>query len=433
MDNRKTMQNSIDYIEENLKTDITVKELADMAGFSLFHYYRLFQGTLGLPVMQYIIQRKLINAIYEISLGNKMIDVALLYGFETHAGFFKAFRREYNCSPSQFLKSHKAKRPYKINLFKEEPIMLTHKKITGFLKNWNLENQKIEDVFYKSSGNHNDNAYYVGDDYVIKFSTNPKKLQKHIEISKALENAGMAAAVPIISKDGREYLQDGELYFMVTKRLKGKQIECEEMYQDNYPQKARYVGEIIGQLHLILEKENDIAVKDVNLFESVKSWALPEAKKIMGLDDNFCEEYLSLFGTVYDKLPKQVIHRDPNPGNIIIDDENKFGFIDFDLSERNVRIFDPCYAATGILVESFSENDNEKLTKWKDIYKNIICGYDHVAKLSKEEKQAVPYVVLAIQFICVAYFSEYEKFYELAEVNKKMLSWLIDNAASLKI
>lgn len=37
------------------------------------------------------------------------------------------------------------------------------------------------------------------------------------------------------------------------------------------------------------------------------------------------------------------------------------GFIDFELSERNIRIFDPCYASTANLSESFDENDFHKL------------------------------------------------------------------------
>ena len=43
MDNRTMIQQSLDYIEDNLKAQITAVELSDMAGFSLFHYYRLFQ------------------------------------------------------------------------------------------------------------------------------------------------------------------------------------------------------------------------------------------------------------------------------------------------------------------------------------------------------------------------------------------------------
>lgn len=83
----KIIQDSIDYIEDNLKCEITALELSERAGFSLFHYYRLFQAAVGMPVMQYILRRRLLNAIYDISCGNKMIDVALLYGFENTCRF----------------------------------------------------------------------------------------------------------------------------------------------------------------------------------------------------------------------------------------------------------------------------------------------------------------------------------------------------------
>ncbi len=113
---KEIIQDSIDYIEENIKCDISASELSEKAGFSLFHYYRLFQTAVGMPVMQYILRRRLLNAIYDIECGNKMIDVALLYGFETHAGFYKAFAREFGCTPAQYLKLHRVKKPYRINI-----------------------------------------------------------------------------------------------------------------------------------------------------------------------------------------------------------------------------------------------------------------------------------------------------------------------------
>jgi len=97
------IQKSIDYIEDNLKSEITAKELSNMAGFSLFHYYRLFQSSVGMPVMQYISRRKLLNALYDMHCGEKMITVALLYGFETQAGFYKAFVREFGYTPTELL------------------------------------------------------------------------------------------------------------------------------------------------------------------------------------------------------------------------------------------------------------------------------------------------------------------------------------------
>lgn len=136
-----------------------------------------------------------------------------------------------------------------------------------------------------------------------------------------------------------------------------------------------------------------------------------------------------LNGSVSDQ---HLYHRDPNPGNIIISDE-EWGFIDFDLSERNIRIYDPCYAATAILSESFEERNEEKLAKWVNIYREIMIGFDSVAKLSDIEKEAIPYIIISNQLIATAYFSENEKYHDIYEVNVKMTKWMIDNFDTLSI
>lgn len=153
-------------------------------------------------------------------------------------------------------------------------------------------------------------------------------------------------------------------------------------------------------------------------------------EKKMDLPKDFVENYVREFGEIYDSLPQQIIHRDPNPGNLILNDDN-WGVLDFDLSERNLRIFDPCYAATAILSESFEAGNTEKLSKWVSIYKNIIYGYDEVAKLSDNEWKAIPYVVITNQLISTAWFSEQEKYSELYEINKKMTEWMLHNLDKL--
>jgi len=82
-----------------------------------------------------------------------------------------------------------------------------------------------------------------------------------------------------------------------------------------------------------------------------------QAASNMGLPDSYFDDYITTFGELFDKLPKQLIHRDPNPSNILFDGGEVTGFIDFDLSHRNIRLLDPCYCATGILSE------------WRDVEK----------------------------------------------------------------
>lgn len=435
MDYLDIMQNSIDYIEENLKSELSAYQLAKNAGFSLFHYYRLFQGAVGIPVMQYVLRRKLYNAIYEISYGEKMIDVALSYGFETHSGFFKAFKREFNCSPTHYLKKHKVGKPYRINLRQEEYIMVTDKKLKEVLTNWKLkEPVEVKNLYYGSNGNKAENIWIVNDDFIIKGTTNILGLKQHIDLSRYLVKTGFEAAIPIPTKDESDYFIDGELYFCLTNRIKGECMKSDDMYEGTYEANARYLGEIIGQLHLILKKQDkEVVCNEPNLYDNVINWAIPEVNKHIALSSSFYQDYSENFKKLYISLPRHIIHRDLNPSNIIVKDGRLGGFVDFELSERNIRIFDPCYAATAILSESFIKNDYNKLQKWFVIFKNIIQGYDSVCKLSREEKQAIPYVIYSIQMICVAYFSSRDKFNELSKINRKMLIWLIDNRKELVV
>lgn len=423
--NLAIIQKSIDYIEDNLKIDITAKELSEMAGFSMFHYYRLFQSAVGFPVMQYITRRRLLHALYDMHCGEKMVVVALDYGFETQAGFYKAFIREFGYTPTEFLNMSKKKKPYRINLFKEEHIMVSHKKLKEVLQNWGLENEKLSDVVYAETGNVSESACYVGDNYIIKFSPNLGNVEKHISLSQAIESVGLSTATPIKTVDGKFVVASEELYFYVTKRLEGKQLKASTMYFEDYMSKARFVGEIVGQLSVALSKVNFIT-NQANIFKSAKEWAVPVLAGKMDLPKSFVEMYEKEFGELYETLPQQIIHRDPNPGNIILCGDS-WGVLDFDLSERNIRIFDPCYAATAILSESFEADNTDKLSQWTIIYKNIMYGYDEVVKLSDNEWKAIPYVIITNQLISTAWFSEQEKYGELYETNKKMTEWMLHN------
>lgn len=113
----KLIQNSIDYIEENLKEDLSVDKLSELTGFSSYHYYRLFNAYVGMPVMQYVRRRRMLHGISDVvNKGKKIIDVAMQYGFNTHSGFSKAFNKEYGCSPSQYIENINGSIPKKIDL-----------------------------------------------------------------------------------------------------------------------------------------------------------------------------------------------------------------------------------------------------------------------------------------------------------------------------
>ena len=421
MNTREIIQQSLDFIENNLKAEITVDELCDMAGYSRVHFCRLFQHYTGFTPSKYLIRRKLLYAVYDVQNGSAKIEAALSYGFETYAGFYKAFRREFSCSPSEFIKTNKSEKPYKVNILQEEHIMISKTKIQKLLENWNLQNNTISNVYNENTGRQNENAYFVGDDCIIKFTANLGSIKNNIRISKALAEAGLPAPEIIKTVNGDDYLQNRELYFIMLKRIKGNQLKCEDIFADT--SLAYTIGENIARLHRALKDFDAENYAAVNIYDKAVN-ALPKIKNGIDLSAKFICDYEIGFGEIFDKLPKQIIHRDINPSNMIFDGGEFKGFVDFDLSEINIRIFDICYCATAILSECFSDNLNK--AKWIEILNNLINGYNSIEPLSEYEQQAIPYVIYSIQIICIAYFTQYDKFEALAETNIAMLKWIAD-------
>lgn len=104
MDTISMLQDSLEYIDQHLKEELSANCLAARAGFSTWHFGKLFQWGVGLPVMRYVRSRRLAFAAYEIKKGRRIIDISVEYDFETHSGFSKAFRRYWGYSPEEYRK-----------------------------------------------------------------------------------------------------------------------------------------------------------------------------------------------------------------------------------------------------------------------------------------------------------------------------------------
>ena len=429
LDNLDRVQLTLDYMEQNLKSEIQVKELSRMAGYSEAYYSELFKKVTGISMGQYLTRRKLAHAICEIAAGRRMLETALEYGFDTYAGFYKAFCREYGCSPAVYLKDHDPVRPYRINLNQEEKIMLSKKAIRGILAHWEMEQETVGEIYYEGSGRSSENDFQVGEEYVLKTSALPGGLKRHIEISQALKESDIHVSEPVPAKDGELIVQDGEVYCILCRRIKGSHLDSRKLFAKGDEETAYRFGEIIGKLHLALSRLDQDICQENHLYDSFCTHAFQEIRKKAGLrlPTSFEREY---FGELYKQLPKQVIHRNMNLSYIFVENGRMTGVTDFELSEYGIRLFDPCYAATGILSENFTDR-KECISRWLPLYRKILKGYDDVVHLTEEERKAVPYVVFSIQMICTSYFSGKEKYEDLAEINERMLMRLIEHKEEL--
>ncbi len=96
------IERSIEFIEAHLKEKLTIEMISQHVGYSLYHFCRVFQISMGVPVMEYVRKRRLSIASTELYKGRRILDIAFDYGFETQSGFTKAFRKEFGYSPTQY-------------------------------------------------------------------------------------------------------------------------------------------------------------------------------------------------------------------------------------------------------------------------------------------------------------------------------------------
>lgn len=95
------LQNSVDHIENHLLDDLSIEEVAETAFVSSFHYQRIFSLLTGMTIGEYIRKRRLARAGQEITCsGDKVIDIALKYGYDSPESFSKAFTRFHGISPA---------------------------------------------------------------------------------------------------------------------------------------------------------------------------------------------------------------------------------------------------------------------------------------------------------------------------------------------
>ena len=102
----ETIEHSLDYIDEHLGEEVKIEELAGMAALSPFYFQRLFKRLVHKPVQEYVKLRRLAKAVEALrDPSRRILDVALDYGFSSHANFTRAFKDAYTITPEEYRKA----------------------------------------------------------------------------------------------------------------------------------------------------------------------------------------------------------------------------------------------------------------------------------------------------------------------------------------
>lgn len=92
------------YIERNITKTFTLEELSEVAGFSKYHFHRIFKAITHESLLQYVNRIKL-----EVSTGllshrqdMSITDIAYYLGFSDSAVYSRSFKQYYGVSPSNY-------------------------------------------------------------------------------------------------------------------------------------------------------------------------------------------------------------------------------------------------------------------------------------------------------------------------------------------
>lgn len=121
MDYRTQIQKALDYIEENLRNDIDSATPARVAGYSEYHFLRVFRQTVHLTPADYIRKRRITEIVRCVVREKRPIsEIAFAYGFNSKENFVRAFKREHHILPTEFRAAQNSLKLYD-RLILEEP------------------------------------------------------------------------------------------------------------------------------------------------------------------------------------------------------------------------------------------------------------------------------------------------------------------------
>ena len=95
------------YINDHLNEDLSLDSLAAYFFVSKYHISHIFKDNMGISLHQYILKKRLHACKNAILSGLPLNSLFQQYGFSDYSSFYRAFRKEYGVSPTDFREKHR--------------------------------------------------------------------------------------------------------------------------------------------------------------------------------------------------------------------------------------------------------------------------------------------------------------------------------------
>ncbi len=102
----EAVQRMIDWAESHLTEEITLMELSRQVGYSPWYCSTQFHRLCGMTIRQYVAGRRLAQAAIDLrDTDERILDIAVKYGFSSQEALTRAFREAFGCTPGAYRKT----------------------------------------------------------------------------------------------------------------------------------------------------------------------------------------------------------------------------------------------------------------------------------------------------------------------------------------
>ena len=269
-------------------------------------------------------------------------------------------------------------------------------------------------------------VWQINGRYILKKNDEEEKdIEKVLMINKFLKKEGIPVAEHIKTVSGQYYIVFNNDIYSLTHKMKGEHIPYDNPFSGDYKNTARSIGIEAARLHNALKNLGNTVVYKSDLIGELKT-QLSEIKAgniyIPCEIINFC---LS-FDRVYYLLPKQLIHRDMQFGNMFFENGKLTGFLDFDSSQVNARLFDIAYFGQSILFSN-DYNDSKFVTQWVEFFGAFLSAYHSENALCENEIKSIHKMCIILQTGFISYYLYAEEKRGLIPRRVDMMKWIYFN------
>jgi Ser/Thr protein kinase RdoA (MazF antagonist) len=252
---------------------------------------------------------------------------------------------------------------------------------------------------------------------------NAERVETEYDLLRHLQAFAVSVAVPVLADSGQLRVEhQGRIYLLYPQLPVDHDIRPADIKQV-----YAHIGAAVARLHKALAVyPGHIDSWTMNLPHTVIEETVPRIR--LALTDQDAEVFHRVVAAIVDEmtaalgdLPMQTIHGDCHGGNYLLHGDDVSGFVDLDHLPTGPRVYDIGYLLADMAKARFFDNHAHR--DWLKSFHHVIAGYQQESSLSRREKDALWFVMLATQVLFVDWFFEHHR-PELARKNLEAFYWI---------